>query len=147
MNTGSKLNGPPGFDFEIFGMNGVALNGSVFANIVYNLTDKIDREHKINADDTIDRLARTLERLNSLTADLTLSEVERYEKQEIENGNVRSIICKNKDCFGCDYLRVDLYMEMFRERGIHLIYQFQYYFFTQIISLILYAVLHQDNST
>ncbi|GHV11577.1 recombinase [Clostridia bacterium] len=41
--------------------------------------------------------------------------------QEIENGNVRSIICKNKDRFGRDYLRVGLYMEMFRERGIRFI--------------------------
>jgi DNA invertase Pin-like site-specific DNA recombinase len=31
--------------------------------------------------------------------------------QEIENGNVRSIICKNKDRFGRDYLRVGLYMD------------------------------------
>jgi len=41
--------------------------------------------------------------------------------QEIENGNVRSIICKNKDRFGRDYLRVGLYMEMFRERSIRFI--------------------------
>ena len=41
--------------------------------------------------------------------------------QEIENGNVRSIICKNKDRFGRDYLRVGLYMEMFRERNIRFI--------------------------
>jgi DNA invertase Pin-like site-specific DNA recombinase len=41
--------------------------------------------------------------------------------QEIEAGNVRSIICKNKDRFGRDYLRVGLYMEMFRERGIRFI--------------------------
>jgi len=41
--------------------------------------------------------------------------------QEIENGNVRSIICKNKDRFGRDHLRVGLYMEMFRERGIRFI--------------------------
>jgi DNA invertase Pin-like site-specific DNA recombinase len=40
---------------------------------------------------------------------------------EIEAGNVRSIICKNKDRFGRDYLRVGLYMEMFRERGIRFI--------------------------
>lgn len=41
--------------------------------------------------------------------------------KEIENGNVRSIICKNKDRFGRDYLRVGLYMEMFRERDIRFI--------------------------
>ena len=41
--------------------------------------------------------------------------------QEIESGNVRSIICKDKDRFGRDYLRVGLYMEMFRERGIRFI--------------------------
>ncbi len=41
--------------------------------------------------------------------------------QEIEAGNVRSIICKNKDRFGRDYLRVGLYMEMFQERGIRFI--------------------------
>ena len=41
--------------------------------------------------------------------------------QEIENGNVRSIICKNKDRFGRDYLRVGLYMEMFKESGIRFI--------------------------
>jgi DNA invertase Pin-like site-specific DNA recombinase len=41
--------------------------------------------------------------------------------QEIENGNVRSIICKNKDRFGRDYLRVGLYMEMFKERNIRFI--------------------------
>ncbi|MDR1321704.1 MAG: DUF4368 domain-containing protein [Gracilibacteraceae bacterium] len=41
--------------------------------------------------------------------------------QEIEAGSVRSIICKNKDRFGRDYLRVGLYMEMFRERGIRFI--------------------------
>jgi DNA invertase Pin-like site-specific DNA recombinase len=40
---------------------------------------------------------------------------------EIEQGNVRSILCKNKDRFGRDYLRVGLYMEMFRERGIRFI--------------------------
>ena len=40
---------------------------------------------------------------------------------EIEAGNVRSIIVKNKDRFGRDYLRVGLYMEMFRERGIRFI--------------------------
>jgi DNA invertase Pin-like site-specific DNA recombinase len=41
--------------------------------------------------------------------------------EEIEAGNVRSIIVKNKDRFGRDYLRVGLYMEMFRERGIRFI--------------------------
>jgi DNA invertase Pin-like site-specific DNA recombinase len=40
---------------------------------------------------------------------------------EIEKGNVRSIICKNKDRFGRDYLRVGLYMEMFREASIRFI--------------------------
>jgi len=40
---------------------------------------------------------------------------------EIEAGNVRSIICKNKDRFGRDYLRVGLYMELFRERNIRFI--------------------------
>jgi DNA invertase Pin-like site-specific DNA recombinase len=38
-----------------------------------------------------------------------------------KNGFVRSIICKNKDRFGRDYLRVGLYMEMFKERGIRFI--------------------------
>ena len=41
--------------------------------------------------------------------------------QEIENDNVRSIICKNLDRFGRDYLRVGLYKEMFREREIRFI--------------------------
>jgi len=41
--------------------------------------------------------------------------------QEIENGNVRSIICKNKDRFSRDYLRTGLYMEMFRDRSIRFI--------------------------
>jgi len=41
--------------------------------------------------------------------------------QEIENDNVRSIICKNQDRFGRDYLRVGLYKEMFREREIRFI--------------------------
>ena len=41
--------------------------------------------------------------------------------QEIENGAVRSIICKNKDRFGRDYLRVGLYMELFKERSIRFI--------------------------
>ena len=41
--------------------------------------------------------------------------------KEIDKGSVRSIICKNKDRFGRDYLRVGLYMEMFRERGIRFI--------------------------
>ena len=41
--------------------------------------------------------------------------------QEIEAGHVRSIICKNKDRFGRDYLRVGLYMEMFRERSVRFI--------------------------
>jgi len=41
--------------------------------------------------------------------------------QAIEDGTVRSIIVKNKDRFGRDYLRVGLYMEMFRERNIRFI--------------------------
>ena len=41
--------------------------------------------------------------------------------QAIEDGNVRSIICKNKDRFSRDYLRTGLYMEMFRERSIRFI--------------------------
>ncbi len=41
--------------------------------------------------------------------------------QELDAGNVRSIICKNKDRMGRDYLRMGLYMEMFRERDIRFI--------------------------
>jgi DNA invertase Pin-like site-specific DNA recombinase len=40
---------------------------------------------------------------------------------EIENANVRSIIVKTQDRFGRDYLRVGLYKEMFKERGIRFI--------------------------
>ena len=40
---------------------------------------------------------------------------------EIEAGNVQTIVVKNLDRMGRDYLRVGLYMEMFREKGVRLI--------------------------
>ena len=40
---------------------------------------------------------------------------------EIKAGNVHTIVVKNLDRMGRDYLRVGLYMEMFREKGIRLI--------------------------
>jgi len=41
--------------------------------------------------------------------------------EEIEAGKVQTIVVKNLDRMGRDYLRVGLYMEMFREKGIRLI--------------------------
>ncbi len=40
---------------------------------------------------------------------------------EIEAGNVGTIVVKDMSRFGRDYLRVGLYMEMFREKGVRLI--------------------------
>ena len=48
--------------------------------------------------------------------------------QEIDKGNVRSIICKNKDRFSRDYLRTGLWMETFRDKSIRL------YFFIDFTS-------------
>jgi DNA invertase Pin-like site-specific DNA recombinase len=41
--------------------------------------------------------------------------------EEVEKGNVRTIVFKDLSRFGRDHLRVGLYMEMFHERGIRLI--------------------------
>jgi len=41
--------------------------------------------------------------------------------EEIEVGRVQNLIVKNLDRMGRDYLRVGLYMEMFREKGVRLI--------------------------
>ena len=41
--------------------------------------------------------------------------------EEVENGNVSTLIFKDMTRFGRDYLRVGLYMEMFREKSIRLI--------------------------
>ena len=41
--------------------------------------------------------------------------------EEVEAGNVATLIFKDMTRFGRDYLRVGLYMEMFREKGIRLI--------------------------
>lgn len=40
---------------------------------------------------------------------------------EVEAGNVATLIIKDMSRFGRDYLRVGLYMEAFRERGVRLI--------------------------
>jgi len=41
--------------------------------------------------------------------------------EEIEAGRVRTLVLKNLDRMGRDYLRVGLYMEMFQEKGVRLI--------------------------
>ena len=41
--------------------------------------------------------------------------------EEIEAGRVQNLVVKNLDRMGRDYLRVGLYMEMFREKGVRLI--------------------------
>jgi DNA invertase Pin-like site-specific DNA recombinase len=41
--------------------------------------------------------------------------------EEIEAGRAQTIVVKNLDRMGRDYLRVGLYLEMFREKGIRLI--------------------------
>jgi len=41
--------------------------------------------------------------------------------EEIESGRVKNLVVKNLDRMGRDYLRVGLYMEMFREKGVRLI--------------------------
>jgi len=40
---------------------------------------------------------------------------------KVEAGQVQNVIVKNLDRMGRDYLRVGLYMEMFREKGVRLI--------------------------
>ena len=41
--------------------------------------------------------------------------------QEVDNGNVSTIIMKDMSRFGRDYLRVGLYMEQFADQGIRLV--------------------------
>ena len=41
--------------------------------------------------------------------------------EDIEAGRVQNLVVKNLDRMGRDYLRVGLYMEMFREKGVRLI--------------------------
>lgn len=41
--------------------------------------------------------------------------------EQVEAGNISTIIIKDMSRFGRDYLRVGLYMEMFREKGVQLI--------------------------
>ncbi|WP_367891666.1 recombinase family protein [Megamonas funiformis] len=40
---------------------------------------------------------------------------------EIETGNVEKVIIKDMSRFGCDYLKVGYYMEIFIERDVHYI--------------------------
>jgi hypothetical protein len=68
-------------DFQIsgvlnFDLTNEQLNGRTFSNIIYHLIDEIGYAHKINTDVIINRLHGTLARLNRVSADITLSELE-----------------------------------------------------------------------